>query len=367
MLATICIPTVHRLQFLCEALESAASQSFDNYQILVSVNSTEPGYHHQVERVVEEAKLRHRARAIRIVKPPRFLHIAEHTNFMVEQATGDYLCYLADDDRMEPSYLETLVALLQEHEDAGFALCGFLIIDEKGTTHRGLSAKDAQETHLESVEEGFIPHSALARLALWNALMLPCSLFRRTLLAQFPFESGHEAPDRDFWLRVADAPGSIGGVYTRAPLLNYRHHKHQYTKFSRASQSDLIRTLERCHHVAEAEPSLHNQVLARSYAKLGKALLDEGNRAGSWQALLVALSKNAFDWRIYRFVLQAAVPAPALNCLRRLRDGRGGSKGRLASRHLTRTKRRSAQKRDDLHRAPTGCAPPPDRDRGRHR
>jgi Glycosyl transferase family 2 len=336
MLATICIPTVHRLQFFCEALESAMSQSFDNYQILVSVNSTEPGYHHQVERVVEEVKLRHRARAVRIVKPPRFLHIAEHTNFMVGQATGDYLCYLADDDRMEPSYLETLVPLLQEHEDAGFALCGFLIIDETGSTRRGLSEKDARETHLESLEEGFIPHAALARLALWNALMLPCSLFRRILLAEFPFESGHEAPDRDFWLRVADAPGGIGGAYTRAPLLKYRHHEHQYTKFSRASQSDLIRTLNGCHRVAEAEPSLYNQVLARTYAKLGKALLDEGNRAGAWRALLVALRKNAFDPRIYRFVLQAAVPASALKQFRMLRERAGRSQGRLASQQQTR-------------------------------
>jgi hypothetical protein len=151
--------------------------------------------------------------------------------------------------------------------------------------------------------------------------MLPCSVIRRTVLDEFPFDSGNEAADRDFWLRIADASVGFGAVYTRAPLLNYRSHEHQYTKVSRTSQSDLIRALERCRSVAEAEPSLHKQELARAYAKLGKALLNEGDHAGAWRALQVALRKSPFDRRTYRFVLQAVMPAFVLGFARRLRGG----------------------------------------------
>lgn len=322
MLAAICIPTVDRLEFLREALESAATQSFDDYETLVSVNSTDPGYHDGVGEAVEAARRRHPARTIRIVKPSRFLPIADHANFMVTQTTSVYVCFLGDDDRMEPAFLRTLVSLLERCEGAGFAFCDFQVIDGGGRVRGDLRARFDRITHRENLEEGFIPHRALSRLALWNAIWLPCSLLRRTVLEDFPFALGHEGPDRDFWLRIADAPVGFGAVYTRAPLLNYRLHELQYSKGARTSQSDWIRTLERCRSVAEAEPRLHNQELAYTYAKLGKALLAEGDRAGAWRALLVALRKNAFDRRTYRFVMQATLPASTLGYLRRLRERR---------------------------------------------
>ena len=318
--ATICIPTVHRLGLFRGALESAASQSFRDFEILVSVNSAESSYFQQVAGVVERVELQHPTCAIRVIRPPNFLHITDHANFMVDHAAGRYLCFLSDDDRMEASFLETLVPLLDARDDAGFAFCDFTIIDEKGVTRRDLTARDARDTHLASLEEGFIPHAALARLALWNAVMLPCSVFRRAVLDEFPFASGNEAPDRDFWLRVADAPGGLGAIYTQTPLLHYRHHHLQYTRLTRASLSDLIRALQCCRSVAGAGLILHRRELARTHAKFGKALLDEGDRLGAWRALLVALRKNPFDRRTYRFVLQAALPASALRYARRLRE-----------------------------------------------
>jgi hypothetical protein len=137
-------------------------------------------------------------------------------------------------------------------------------------------------------------------------------------MEKFPFDSGNEAADRDFWLRIADAPDGLGAVYTRTPLLNYRRHEDQYSS-TPSSQSDWIRSLERCHSVAEAEPKLHNQELAHTHAMLGKALLDMGDRAGAWHALRVALRKNSFDRRTYRFLLQALLPAFLLRFARRAR------------------------------------------------
>ena len=319
MKATICIPTVSRLEFFREALGSAASQSFQDYEVLVSVNSEDPDYFGRVAALVEEAKREHPARAIRMVQPPRFLHIAEHTNFMVEHSSGTYWCYLGDDDRMEPGFLRTLLHLLQAEEEAGFAFCTFLNIDRDGKVRRDLSALNTHAFHIDHLEEGFIAHSALPRLALWNALMFPCALFRRAVLEDFPFAPGNEAPDRDFWLRIADSSAEFGAVYTPSPLLNYRLHDQQYSSASRAAQSDFIETLAACRNVAAAEPGLHKRILAQTYARLGKALLDEGDRAGARRALLAALSKNPVDLRTYRFAMQAALPGPLLESLRRIR------------------------------------------------
>ena len=319
MKASICIPTVNRLEFFREALESAASQTFDDYEVLVSVNSSDSDYHEQVAMAVAEVRGRHPRRTIRMVRPPEFLHIADHTNFLVDNARGAYWCYLADDDKLEPQFLETLVSLLDAHGDAGFAFCRFMIIDEWGIPHPDLAARDARITHLDSLTEGFVPPATLPRLALWNALMLPCSAFRRTFLEQFGFESGHAAPDRDLWLRIADAPGGLGAVYALVPLVSYRHHGHSYTRLTSRSQRDLVRTLETCGNVAGAEPRVYRQEMARIHGKLGKSLLDEGRHREAWRALLTSMRENGRDWHTYRFVLQALMPDAALRCLRAIR------------------------------------------------
>ncbi len=314
--ATICIPTVRRLGFFREALESAVCQSFESYEVLVSVNSPEPDYFHQVASAIGRVERTHPSRMIRLVRPPSFLQIADHANFMVSQGGGEYWCYLGDDDRMEPHFLETLVPLLDAHPDAGFALSDYQVIDDMGALRPELTRKLIRSTHLDTLKTGFFSHASLARLALWNAMWLPCVLFRRSVLEAFPFDPGNEAPDRDFWLRIADAQVDFGAVYAQVPLLNYRIHEHQYSQVTKKAQADWIRSLERYHSVARAEPKLHNRELAYAYSKLGKALLVEGDRAGAWRALLVALRKNPFDGRAYRFVLHAALPTFLLGFLR---------------------------------------------------
>lgn len=336
--ASVCIPTVNRLRFFREALESAASQTFQDYEILVSVNAREPDYVHQVADVVEQVQRQHPTLTIRTVQPPGFLQIADHTNFLVDQANGDYWSCLADDDVMHPGFLATLVPLLDAQPGAGLALCDYLVIDETGTVRNDLGEALTVATRRDRLEEGFFPHASLARLALWNALWFPCALFRRSVLESFPFEPKNEAPDRDFWLRIADSRADFGAVCTRAPLLDYRLHENQYSRVTRAAQADWIRSLERSHSVARAEPRLHNRELAYTYSKLGKALLVEGDRGGAWRALAVALRKNPFDRRIYRFALQAALPKFALEYLRSTRDKRSrrmqGERGSSPSRRV---------------------------------
>lgn len=149
-----------------------------------------------------------------------------------------------------------------------------------------------------------------------------CALFRRTVLEGFPFDPRNDAADRDFWLRIADAPLDLGAVYEPAELLGYRVHEGQYSGSPRADpQGQLIRTLERSSSVAKTEPAAFRRELGYTYAKLGKALLEERKRSQAWRALLKALRLSPFDPRIYRFVVQAALPAIVLRWFREARNG----------------------------------------------
>lgn len=318
--ATICIPTVHRLGFFQEALESAASQTFQDYEIVISVNSPRASYFQEVATAVEEVGREFPSRAIRIIQPTNFLNIADHLNFMVEHAGGDYWCYLADDDRMEPEFLESLVSLLKTHGDAGFAFCDFEVIDGTGAIRPDLARKLTRSTNRDMLVDGFYPHPTLGRLALWNAIWFPCALFKRPVLESFPFDPGNQAPDRDFWLRIANAPSGFGAVYTSTPLLEYRLHGDQHSKASAKAQLDFLGSLGRAHSIAAAEPRVFKLEVAHIQAKLGKALLDEGDRLGAYRALLVALRNNPFDTRTYRFALQSVLPTFVLRFARRFRD-----------------------------------------------
>lgn len=52
--------------------------------------------------------------------------------FVLEQASGKYFMWAADDDTWEPSFVERLVDLLESDESLGVAFCNFDALDREG-------------------------------------------------------------------------------------------------------------------------------------------------------------------------------------------------------------------------------------------
>jgi glycosyltransferase involved in cell wall biosynthesis len=92
-LFSIVIPTRDRPNLLRDAIESALQQEFDDYEIIVSDNSTNS----ETEKVVSEFE----SKKIRYFRTPKPLDMPRSWDFALSKANGKFITFLADDDILQ--------------------------------------------------------------------------------------------------------------------------------------------------------------------------------------------------------------------------------------------------------------------------
>ena len=126
-LVSVGIPTFNRPEGLRRTLCCITQQSYKNLEIIVSDNnSTQPS----VAQVAEEFSSRDKR--VRIYHQPTNIGPTRNFRFVLEQATGEYFMWAADDDSWEPDFVERLVLLLEGDDSVGIAFCNFDARDRKG-------------------------------------------------------------------------------------------------------------------------------------------------------------------------------------------------------------------------------------------
>lgn len=126
--------------------------------------------------------------AMREVRAGRTLSRPEAANAGLDAATGDYLCFLDDDDWFQPDHLASLIALLRAHPSARLAYSGVLLVHADGRPYARLNRP--------------FDRAALFR---GNYIQMGAALFERSLLddgARFD-ETLLNFQDWDFWLQLA--------------------------------------------------------------------------------------------------------------------------------------------------------------------
>jgi glycosyltransferase involved in cell wall biosynthesis len=121
-LVTIGIPA-YRGQFLSQCIASALTQTFSDFEILISDDSVDGSVARVVSAFGDER--------IRLIEGPR-AGLIENSIHIWENARGAFLKYLYDDDFLMPFSVASLLAALTEHEDAPFAFARRHIVDAAG-------------------------------------------------------------------------------------------------------------------------------------------------------------------------------------------------------------------------------------------
>ncbi|MEX0990749.1 MAG: glycosyltransferase [Actinomycetota bacterium] len=304
--ATVALPTVDRIGYLKESLESAAAQRYPNLEVLVSDNSADARYARQVDALVAAAREKFPDVDIRVEHQADQITMEENINFLVDHAMGEFWVYLPDDDRLLPECVTTLAASLERFPEASLAFSNHWIIDGAGRRMPRETEGHINGTHRGGLQEGIITHPLLKKLALWSAVPLPGTLYRTTLLRRFPSRTT-AAPDIDLVLRLADAEQEIQASFTPALLAEYRRHPGNYSVWTPTLWRSMVRDLERCQRLPAAEPRLYRRTLSKNYASLGKTLLTE-DRASARRALRTALRLSPANPLCYRFLLQSLIP-----------------------------------------------------------
>lgn len=114
---TIGMPVFNDIDFIEQSLVSILNQSFVDFALIISDDGSSDG-----SQVICEKYASIDSR-ITYIRQPKNLGISRNMEFLLKQATTTYFMWAADDDLWDSMFIEKLVKLLNENEDAVSAFC----------------------------------------------------------------------------------------------------------------------------------------------------------------------------------------------------------------------------------------------------
>jgi len=100
---TIAIPTYNRASLVRECVRSALAQSYQAFEVLVSDNASTD----ETQEVLKEFH----DRRLRVIKQESNIGLNPNWNACLEEARGEYIVFVSDDDIISPWLLDRCVAL----------------------------------------------------------------------------------------------------------------------------------------------------------------------------------------------------------------------------------------------------------------
>jgi len=106
---SILIPTKNGCAYLKYAIQSALTQGYLDFELIVSDNHSIDETEIYLSSLVDPR--------IKIVRPEQPLPMAEHYEFMLTQATGEWVTIIGDDDALMPYFFDSMNQLTKEYPE----------------------------------------------------------------------------------------------------------------------------------------------------------------------------------------------------------------------------------------------------------
>jgi glycosyltransferase involved in cell wall biosynthesis/Tfp pilus assembly protein PilF len=227
---SVVIPCYKQAGFLPEAVQSVLDQTFKDFEIII-VNDGSPD---NTSDVARDLISKNPGKKIRLVeKANGGLSSARNAGFRA--ALGKYVLPLDADDKIKPTLLEKLTAILDAQPKVGFA---YTHIQHFGDINTEWPLPDFNPVTLVSKEN----------------IVICCSLCRKTMWEQVGgynenMREGYE--DWDFWIGAVEKGWT--GCCHHEPLFMYRKHGHTMLAEADKKRERLIATIVTNH------PKLYNE------------------------------------------------------------------------------------------------------------
>ena len=121
---SVCMPVSRDATVVRRALSTVLSQDFDDFEVLIGDETGSAG---PVVAELGDPRVQYQRNAQR-------LGFTKNHGALLDRAAGRYMAVLHDDDWWEPSYLSSLVAVLETDPEVGMACCGTVLDDDHGHT-----------------------------------------------------------------------------------------------------------------------------------------------------------------------------------------------------------------------------------------
>jgi glycosyltransferase involved in cell wall biosynthesis len=118
ILVSVGVTTYDRLEMLIETLSSILGQSYQNLEILVANDNPAR------ELTLKDLKLSEDSR-VKIVNHSRNLGEINNLNWLLENSSGKYFTWLADDDVIHPQHIELLLSAMSNQTEIVASFSGY--------------------------------------------------------------------------------------------------------------------------------------------------------------------------------------------------------------------------------------------------
>lgn len=202
-LVSICIPTYNRPEFLRRAVESCLAQTYSNFEIVITDNSTNDDTANAAKNWTDPR--------VRYYKNEGNIGTEGSCNRGISLSRGEYIKFLMDDDLLKPRCLELMVKGLEENPSVGTAMAPMDLIDENDRRFfpRFYGFRIMRYRFRYQVGDGLIARSRILKDFMTRDY--PCTvptgvMFRKAMLPGVPFRPRGElqfAGDLDLCMRMA--------------------------------------------------------------------------------------------------------------------------------------------------------------------
>jgi glycosyltransferase involved in cell wall biosynthesis len=203
MKVSVVVRSYNRGYVIGEALASALTQTYRNFEIIVVDDGSADG--------TSEVVKRFRSEKVRYIRHDRNRGVSAAGNTGIKAATGDAIAHLDSDDLWKPEMLSSLVGFLTRHPEVGAVFCDVEVIRNGKSTSSIASSMHAfpklLATHLHANSDDFVFSNREMYLCLLEEVPIkPTSvLIRRDILKGMEGykESWVSGEDWELYLRIS--------------------------------------------------------------------------------------------------------------------------------------------------------------------
>ncbi len=312
-LVSVVMPTYERAHLIGEAVDSALSQTFGDFVLLIGDNSDSDA----TEKLIgdyDDPRIRyHRNRPA--------LTANDNWVDLIQRVETPYLASLHDDDVWAPDFLEKMIAPFSRVPDLAMVYCDFWIVDKDGMRLEELTVRESARTRRSVTPTGPLNTDyadGLRLVAVQNAAQPAYAAVVRTADAQEMVVPQDVAPLYDIWLTYCLVKNRRGLYYVNERLTNYRVHTGSATSggFGPAEDAVFTRILRENESAGPVLDEIRQYWASLKWAR-GTRLMDSvsnrtesqrelaaaaPNLTGIRRFLAVAATKFAVAWHVPRLV-----------------------------------------------------------------
>ncbi len=290
---SIIIPTYNGANYLSAALDSIAMQSESGIECIV----VDDGSTDTTLAILDSYQTR---LPLQVLERNRMGNWVTNTNYGLSVASGDYVCFLHQDDIWLKDRLQIMSKAIASYPEANLYLHSSLFIDTEG------KPLGIWQCPLPSYPTVVSAELMMERLLVQNFIAIPAPIFRRKVALSIGGlnEKLWYTADWDFWLKLAASGDTI---YHPQPLAAFRVHPNSQTIRRSSSVDNFSRQMRSVfeQHLTTWETNVNRKLKIRQVALFSTevntalAAMVHGEKTNLWKLGRDFVSLTPTGW--YRY------------------------------------------------------------------